>query len=103
MNFLKKISVLLVVCLAAALAREPEFCEFWAVQESLREIEPWFRRRWLSERGLQDYYKQMSWKPDSQGIRCIGRWSYGPSVKVSPCRSRRMIPLSALPEALVPV
>ncbi len=78
----KSIIVLLLAGLAAASAREPR--QDWAgIHDSLREIEPWFRRRWLSERRLQDYYKQMSWKPDSQGITCVGRWSYGPSVKVS--------------------
>jgi hypothetical protein len=41
------------------------------------------RRCWLAERGLQDYYRAQSFRPDSQGLRCIGRWSYGPSVKVS--------------------
>ncbi len=50
---------------------------------SLRDIEPWLRRSWLAARGLQDFYKQQSWRPDSQGLRCVGRWSYGPAVKVS--------------------
>ncbi|MEO0071741.1 MAG: hypothetical protein ABIK39_06640, partial [candidate division WOR-3 bacterium] len=55
----------------------------WAVMDSLREIEPWFQRRWLTERRLQRFYQEQSWRPDSQGLRCVGRWSYGPSVKVS--------------------
>ncbi len=54
-----------------------------AVHDSLADVEPWMRRSWLAERGLQDYYKSMSWRPESTGLRCAGRWSYGPSVKVS--------------------
>ena len=54
------------------------------VYDSLRDVEPWQRRQWLAERGLQDYYKAQSWKPTTDsGLRCVGRWSYGPSVKVS--------------------
>jgi hypothetical protein len=53
-------------------------------RDSLRDIEPWQRRQWLAERGLQDYYKAHSWRPTADsGLRCVGRWSYGPSVKVS--------------------
>lgn len=54
------------------------------VSDSLRDVEPWQRRQWLAERGLQDYYKAQSWRPTADsGLRCVGRWSYGPSVKVS--------------------
>jgi hypothetical protein len=53
-------------------------------RDSLRDIEPWQRRQWLAERGLQDYYKTHSWQPTfDSGLRCVGRWSFGPSVKVS--------------------
>ncbi len=55
-----------------------------ALRDSLRDIEPWLRPRWLQARGLGDYYKAHSWKPAADsGLACIGRWSYGPSVKVS--------------------
>jgi hypothetical protein len=54
------------------------------IYDSLRDVEPWQRRQWLAERGMQDYYKATSWKPTTDsGLRCVGRWSYGPSVKVS--------------------
>jgi hypothetical protein len=54
------------------------------VYDSLRDVEPWQRRQWLADRGLQDYYRANSWKPTADsGLRCVGRWSYGPSVKVS--------------------
>ncbi|MFO7676146.1 MAG: T9SS type A sorting domain-containing protein [bacterium] len=71
------------VMLASASARMPDFREHQAVIDSLRETEPWFRRSWLAERGLEDYYRAQSFRPDSQGLRVVGRWSYGPSVKVS--------------------
>ena len=49
------------------------------VSDSLRDVEPWQRRQWLAERGLQDYYKAQSWRPTADsGLRCVGRWSYGP-------------------------
>jgi hypothetical protein len=54
------------------------------VRDSLRDIEPWLRPRWLAARGLSDYYAAHSWKPAADsGLACVGRWSYGPSVKVS--------------------
>ena len=54
------------------------------VHDSLRDIEPWLRPRWLAARGLSDYYAAHSWKPAADsGLACVGRWSYGPSVKVS--------------------
>ena len=60
-------------------AREPEFGEFRAVQESLSGVHPRMRARWLRERGLDDSYYTTFRKPDSQGLRCIGRWPWGPS------------------------
>ncbi len=55
-----------------------------ALRDSLSRIEPWARTRWLTRRGLQDYYRANSWEPrPDSGLACVGRWSYGPSVKVS--------------------
>lgn len=55
-----------------------------ALQESLESLRPWQRIRSLADRGLyRDYCAQNSWEPDSQGLSCIGRWSCGPSYKVS--------------------
>ena len=60
-------------------AREPEFGEFRAVQESLSGVHPRMRARWLRERGLDDSYYTTFRKPESTGLRCIGRWPWGPS------------------------
>jgi len=79
----KAIFPLLVALAAAGLASDARV-DWAAVRDSLREVEPWFRTRWLTERGLQDYFRANSWKPTADsGLRCVGRWSFGPSVKVS--------------------
>jgi len=81
---MNKLAVVFLGLLLALPAAASGWRQNWrAVSDSLRNIEPWMRRSWLAERGLQDYYKSQSWRPDSQGLRCVGRWSYGPSVKVS--------------------
>ncbi len=79
---------MLTLALLAALAPAGELLDWrqdWsAVRESLSNVEPWFRTRWLARRGLQDYYRASSWEPrPDSGLTCIGRWSYGPSVRVS--------------------
>ncbi len=84
----RAISVLLGLGILAATGVAADFPRTFqeqaAVMDSLRDVEPWQRRQWLAERGLQDYYKAHSWRPTTDsGLRCVGRWSYGPSVKVS--------------------
>ena len=79
--------VVLVIFAACATASAIPAAGDWqrdaAVRDSLQQIEPWFRPTWLAAHGFQDYYRQHSFKPESsQGIRCVGRWSFGPSVKV---------------------
>lgn len=40
--------------------------------------------RWLEKNGLESYLLRQSWRPtEDSGLRCVGRWSYGPSLKVS--------------------
>ncbi len=79
----KSIIILLLAGLAAASAREPEFNEFRAVQESLSGVHPRMRASWLAERGLDDSYYTTFRKPDSSGIRMVGKWGRGPSVEVT--------------------
>jgi hypothetical protein len=77
-------TTLLLGSVAEAFGGGLSFQEHAAVQESLGNVEPWQRRQWLAERGLHDYYKATSWEPTADsGLKCVGRWSYGPSVKVS--------------------
>jgi hypothetical protein len=73
----------LLACLVAfALGRQPDFSEFRAVQDSLSRVHPRMRASWLRERGIDDPHYTTFQKPESSGIRCIGRWSYGPSYDV---------------------
>jgi len=65
-------------------ARMPSFEEREAVRDSLSAVEPWMRRSWLAERGLEDWFRSNSHEPKADsGLSIVGRWSYGPSVKVS--------------------
>jgi len=81
---LRRWCIVLLLGVTVAFGSRLSFQEHAAVQESLRDVEPWQRRQWLAERGLQDYYNAHSWRPTTDsGLRCVGRWSYGPSVKVS--------------------
>ncbi len=76
----------LVLALSALAVAVPQdwYLDWLALQESLESLRPWQRIRSLADRGLyRDYCAQSSWVPDSQGLSCIGRWSYGPSYKVS--------------------
>ena len=64
-------------------ARVPEFGEYRAVQESLSRVHPRMRARWLRARGLDDSYYTTFHRPESTGLRCIGRWPWGPSWELA--------------------
>ncbi|MBM3332320.1 T9SS type A sorting domain-containing protein [candidate division WOR-3 bacterium] len=53
-----------------------------AVMDSLRAVNPRFRATWLRDRGLQTAGCATT---DSEGLRVVGRWSFGPSYDVD-CR-----------------
>ena len=76
--------VLVTLCLAAgAFGGRLSFQEHAAVQESLARVHPRMRASWLRERGIEDPYYTAVRRPDSgQGLREVGRWSYGPSYDV---------------------
>lgn len=52
----------------------------WEIEDSLRRLPPRMWRRWLKERGIEDDFHFI--KPDSLNVRCVGRWSYGPSWEI---------------------
>ena len=73
-------AILMAACCVSALGREPGFAEYRAMQESLSRVHPRMRAGWLCERGLDDSPYATFRKPDSgSGLRCIGRWPWGPS------------------------
>jgi hypothetical protein len=75
-------AVAVILLFAAVAATSPR--DWRAIDDSLMSIRSGMRPRWLETRGLyHDYCTQHSWRPDSQGLRCVGRWSFGPSYKVS--------------------
>ena len=83
----RAISVLLGLGLLAATGAAADFPrtfqEHAAVQESLARVHPRMRASWLRERGIEDPYYTSVRMPDSgQGLREVGRWSYGPSYDV---------------------
>jgi hypothetical protein len=71
-----------VVLLSATAIAALNWPQELAVRDSLRQVEPWFRLGWLTARGLRDEFRPPTFNPDTSGLRCVGRWSYGPSVKV---------------------
>jgi hypothetical protein len=82
MRRLRWCSVLLLG-VAVALGARPSFEEHAAVQESLARVHPRMRATWLKERGIDDpYYTSVRMTDSGQGLREVGRWSYGPSYDV---------------------
>jgi hypothetical protein len=73
----------LLAAAAAAFGGRLSFQERAAVQESLARVHPRMRASWLEEHGVEDPYYMAVRRPDSgQGLREVGRWSYGPSYDV---------------------
>ncbi len=68
---------------AASFGREPDFREYRAVQESLARVPPKFRAEWLQKRGYDDSRYTSYQKPESTGLRLVGKYGRGPSVEVT--------------------
>jgi hypothetical protein len=79
--------MLLVAVLAmlpvASFGRELDFREFRAVQESLARVPPKYRAEWLHKRGYDDSRYSTYQKPESTGLRLVGKYGRGPSVEVA--------------------
>lgn len=75
----------LVLAAAPVAARQPDFWQFRAVQESLSSVHPRFREHWLKSRGHDpaDYLLRPWSRPESTGLRLVGKWGRGPSVEVT--------------------
>lgn len=72
-----------LLTVSAALARMSDFRESWAVMESLQHLPPKFRAEWLRKRGYDNSYYTTYRKPESTGLRLVGKWGRGPSVEVT--------------------
>jgi hypothetical protein len=60
------------------------FEEHAVVQESLSRVHPRARASWLRARGLDDSYYTTFHRPEStNGLKCIGRWPWGPSWELA--------------------
>jgi hypothetical protein len=76
-------SVLFLLAAAtAAYGGRLSFQEQAAVKDSLRAMPMWEQVRWLARRGLPDPYLRDCTPVEDSGLRCLGRWSYGPSTWV---------------------
>ncbi len=71
-----------LVLASPMLARVPGFGEYHAVQESLRHLPPNMRFYELDQRGLLPRSPAPA-LADSIGLRLVGKWGAGPSVKVT--------------------
>jgi len=65
-----------------ALGRELTFLDRRTIRDSLCRVHPRLRASWLKERGTRDEYWQECIRPADSGLRCVGRWSFGPAYDV---------------------
>jgi hypothetical protein len=77
-------SCLAVLLSVAAFATASGLRDEMAMRESLLVKGPLLGHRWLEKTGRQNYLLSQAWEPtEDSGLQCVGRWSYGPSLKVS--------------------
>ncbi|MFO7650730.1 MAG: T9SS type A sorting domain-containing protein [bacterium] len=76
----------LLVALAAAFpADRGEFERWEAIEDSLRQMPPRLRGRWLRDRGIEDPMLRPAVLSTDSGLSVVGRWSLGPAYDVD-CR-----------------
>jgi hypothetical protein len=79
MNYLKRLILISLFLSLIVWARSFDL----SVEDSLARINPQFRQEWLSERWITEpFYNQDLSLPDSQNVRCVGRWPFGPSFNI---------------------
>jgi len=72
----------LLAATASATSQRVSWQEDAALRDSLSRVHPRMRASWLKERGIRDEYWQGCVRPVDSGLRCVGRWSFGPSYDV---------------------
>jgi hypothetical protein len=75
--------VALLLGATVALGNRLPFQEHAAVQESLSRVHPRMRASWLRAHGQDDSYYTTFHRPESTGLRCVGRWPWGPSWELA--------------------
>jgi hypothetical protein len=77
-------AALVVLCLAAAVVgRVPGFEGHGAVRESLATMPAKLRTEWLLKRGLDASRYTEYHRPETTGLRLVGKWGRGPSNEVT--------------------
>jgi hypothetical protein len=76
-------SVLLLLGTAAAFGGRLSFEEHAVVQESLGRMPARFRAEWLQKRGLDAARYNEYRRPETTGLRLVGKWGRGPSNEVT--------------------
>ena len=81
---LRRLRVLLLLLGAAVAFGFGARLDDMALRDSMMAKGSLMGQRWLEKNGFESYLLRQSWKPTADsGLRCVGRWSYGPSLKVS--------------------
>jgi hypothetical protein len=61
----------------------PSVRDEMVLRDSLSRVHPRMRASWLRERGLDDSYYTTFRRPESSGLREVGRWPWGPSWELA--------------------
>jgi hypothetical protein len=72
-----------MLLVALGQARMAGFDEYQAIQDSLRNVPPKMQTRWLRERGYEIPGLTEYLKPESSGLRLVGKWGRGRSWEVT--------------------
>jgi hypothetical protein len=76
-------AILIAACCASAVGREPGFAEYRAVQDSFRHLPPSMRFYAMRKAGLLPPPARIADDDTGSGMRLVGKWGGGPSVKVT--------------------
>ena len=78
-----RILILAVILATPLLSREPSFEEHQSIRDSLRHVPRKLWGQWLEDHGYDATRYTTYRKPDSNGLRMVGKYGRGPSVEVT--------------------